>query len=287
MTLNLTIVSPHGVWQSSDCRLTDIRTGALVEERSVKHLHLRCPDGTAMIAYAGVGRVNGVEISDWLRELVRGETRGLDDTLILIRESATRDLGPYVERRYHHMFSIGAFLGGRPWIIQIRNFAAINASKIGPPIREFQTVAEAISGPGRPFVFGAHEAVSPRDRAILLKAAARRPRKPADFRRLLAGINRRAAAHPTHGHLISRHCLTSFCPPAGEPIEAEIVGLDRGMGTPLVIPMILFGIDMTDTMRALQEHIGPAGHQRDASALQERSERAGRESVTTRNRLRR
>ncbi len=287
MTLNLTIVGTHGVWQSSDCRLIDPRSGCLVEEHSVKHLHLRCPDGTALIAYGGVGRVGAVEISDWLREILRGETRGLDDSMITIRESATRDLGPHLDGRFHHMFSIGALFAGHPRMIQIRNFAAVTADEIGPPLSVFSTVAQTIEGPGRPFIFGAHKAVSSKDRATLLRAAARRPRVPRDFRMLLARINERAAAHPTLGHLISKHCVTSFCPPAGEPTEAEVVGVDSKPPVRLIIPMIFLGIDMTDAMRALQEQIGTAGAHLGHSELQEQLEQAGRESVIPKNRLRR
>ena len=114
-------------------RLTDPRTGRIVDDDVVKHVFLRCSDGAALLAYAGIGRLSGVEISDWIRETLRGESRTLDQSLILLRENATRDLGPQLKGRMHHMFSIGAFLNGVPWFVQIRNFHALSELNAGPP----------------------------------------------------------------------------------------------------------------------------------------------------------
>ena len=71
MTLNLTIVNSWGIWQCSDGRLVDLSTRKVTDDYSVKHVTLRCPDGVALIAYAGIGRMDkDVEISDWIREIL-------------------------------------------------------------------------------------------------------------------------------------------------------------------------------------------------------------------------
>src|SRR5262249_17221605 len=106
MTFTLTLINRHGIWQSSDLRLTDPRSGASVDEYSCKHVALRCADGSALLTYAGLGRVHGVHLSDWLREFLRGENRSLDQTVQLIRQRASEDLGR-VARSTHHMFVIG------------------------------------------------------------------------------------------------------------------------------------------------------------------------------------
>src|SRR4051794_4115793 len=96
MTLILTIVAPWGVWQSSDHRLTDVQPGGRIvgarPNYSIKHVTIRCNDGGALVGYTGLGRVNGADVSDWLRRQLRGESRSLDETLILIRERADKYL---------------------------------------------------------------------------------------------------------------------------------------------------------------------------------------------------
>src|SRR5271154_4540188 len=93
MTFTLTLINQHGVWQSSDLRLTDPRTGEVKDDYSTKHVGFRCTDGATLLTYAGVGSVNGVHISDWIRQFTRGESLTVDQTLIQIRERATEYLG--------------------------------------------------------------------------------------------------------------------------------------------------------------------------------------------------
>jgi hypothetical protein len=93
MTFTLTLISQHGIWQSSDQRLTDPKTNRVEDDYSSKHVGFRCPDGAALLTYAGVGRAFGVHISDWIREFTRGESQSVDQTLIQIRQRATEDLG--------------------------------------------------------------------------------------------------------------------------------------------------------------------------------------------------
>ena len=103
MTLNLTIVAPG----ASGNLLTNRVTSG--NDESVKQLIIRCTDESALVAYAGMGLYKGVELSDWIREFLRGETRSLRDTLILLRDRATQDLGSELRaRQWRHMFTVGA-----------------------------------------------------------------------------------------------------------------------------------------------------------------------------------
>lgn len=265
----------------------DPATGKLVDNYSIKHLILRCPDGAALLAYAGAGRIGSVDLSDWLRETLRGETRTLDESFIFIREDATRHLAPILcTHRIFHMFSIGAFLAGRPWVVQIRNFAAQGGVSGGAVLNRFETVAKEIAGAGQGFVFGDPQAVSVPDQQRLMALAARRPRRPRDFRNLLAGLNRRAAGTPSGKRSVSPGCVTSYIPPAGEPIESEFHDAVGAPG-PLAVPMLLFGIDMTETERTLigrmEAFRGSTGCT--DAAFQQEIEKAAKEGVTPRNRL--
>lgn len=155
MSLNLTIINSSGAWQCSDHRLSDPRSAKPTEDTSSKHVVLRCTDGTALIAYVGLGKVDGVALSDWIRELLRGEPRSVDQSLMTIREAATIDLGPIVSRyRLHHMFTVAAFIQRRPWLAQIRNFS-VAPGKFGDPTGTFETAAgDAANGLASAFPVG-------------------------------------------------------------------------------------------------------------------------------------
>lgn len=255
MTLNLTIANRWGIWQSSDHRLTDAKTGKVVDDYSVKHLILRCPDGAALLCYAGIGRVNGLDLSDWLRETLRGETRSLDQSFILIRENATRDLAPLLRtQNIQHMFSIGAFLKANPWVVQIRNFGP----RGGAVLDHFDTVAKQIDEAGLGFSWGGGANVlASGDGELLATAANKKPRTPKEFRNLLASINRRAARTKSGQKTISPSCVTSYIPPAGEPADLEFHE-SKGAPKPMVIPLLLFGIDLSEMQRTLMKQFSNA-----------------------------
>lgn len=252
MTLNITAFSKWGIWQVSDHRLTDPNTRKMIDDNSVKHVGLRCRDGFAILAYAGVGKVHGVEISDWIREILRGESRTLDGNLIYLREKSTEDLGPLLDRKTRHMFSIAAILGGKSWIVQIRNFDCNKSGILGPPKREFATVAQPVEVLPQVFVFGA-PTISIQEMNRIKKAIEHKPDRPENISNLLAKINEKASNHPRNGYLVSPSCLTTYMPPTGEPTSSKFHGREKGSKV-IVVPLLLFGIDTTEIMRDLINH---------------------------------
>jgi hypothetical protein len=123
LTLNTTVVAPWGAWQCSDFRVTYIQGRKVIRRDafSVKHVTVHCRDGSALITYCGLGALDlaterNVRISDWLRRLLRGHGRTVDETLILLREQATAHLArPAAIAGVPHTFLVGAFLQRRPW----------------------------------------------------------------------------------------------------------------------------------------------------------------------------
>jgi hypothetical protein len=249
MTLNITIVAPWGIWQCSDLRLTRWPRGDIVDDYSIKHVTARCTDGTALISYTGLGRVGQYSVSDWLRRTLRGESRTVDDTLSFIREKATSRLGRNAASLgIRHTFIVGAFLAGRPWAAAITNMSPDRPLE-RPPTRTFNTSALMVGEDYRPmaFVTGAREAVAPEDMTLLDRISTRWPKRPIDYRRLMAEINRRASKQRPFGKLISEACVTAYIPPAGEPFEHETHWW--GLTRPSVerqVPSLLFGIDLTE-----------------------------------------
>jgi len=252
---------------------------------------LRCTDGAALLAYTGVGTLRvgkepeTVRVSDWIRQILRGESRTVDQSLIYLRERATADLGPACEKDgIRHVFTVGAFLQGRPWAVQIRNFR-FSPGVLGPPARGFVTVAEQVADGGRFVALGTPDVVPPADLRTLHRLANIKPRQPKEFRKLLAAVNRRAAATKPDGGYVSPHCTTAYLPPTGEPFERELHDV-QGAPSPVVIPFLLFGIDTTESHEVMARSARAA---RDGGSIPSEEldyDRAGRESVTARNPLR-
>jgi hypothetical protein len=153
-----------------------------------------------------------------------------------------------------------------------------------PPIAEFNTSAIMVGEDYRPmtFVTGAREAVRPEDMTLLDRISTRRPKRPIDYRRLMAEINRRASKQRPFGKLISEACVTAYIPPAGAPFELETHwwGLTRPSAD-RQIPSLLFGIDLTEITQVLMENFD-ALHDPDPATrekAQERFERLSREAA--------
>jgi len=276
MTLNLVLVAPWGIWQSSDHRLIDPRTGELVDDYSIKHVSVSCADGTALITYTGIGSVKGIHISDWLRGVLRGKSRSLDDSFILIKELATRWISPISAGKYHLVFNVGAFLTGNAWLVQIGNHQLAADWRSLPPTPEFHTSAKRIEHEPIAVISGARDAVHQKDTALLARVVRRRPKKPTDFHGLLAGINRRASEHPQQGKWITPACVTAHMPPAGEPIETKMHGWESGEDR--TVPIVFRGIDLTDSSQLLSERLKATAAQTEAE-LEEEFQRCWEESV--------
>jgi hypothetical protein len=285
------LINQCGCWQSADFRGTHPTSGCVVDDYLPKQIALRCTDGSALLAYTGVAAAKvanqTVRLSDWIRQILRGESRTVDQSLIYLRERATADLGPACAKHgMHHVFTVGAFLGGHPWIAQIRNFP-FAPGVLGPPVRHFDTVAEQVADGGRFVALGTPDVVTPADLRTLHRVANIKPRQPKEFRNLLAAVNRRAAATTPNGRWVSPHCTTAYLPPAGEPFEREIHDA-KGAPKPIIIPFLLFGIDGTDQQEFMIERMRAA---REGTNIPDNAtsimEHFGRESVTPRNPLRR
>ncbi len=244
MTLNLTIVNRYGAWQCSDHRLTDLASGNCIDDTNVKHVILRCPDGSALIAFAGLGRIEGVAISDWLHEILRGKCRTVEESLITMLNSATQDLAPRLSAlKLRHMFTIAAFIKTHPWIIQIRNFSC-NRSGIYQATDKF-LIAREVSEVGCTTIFG--EGVSAKDTEKLKEVCVKKPRNPKEFAKLLGGVNGRAAMS---NNSISPQCVVTYMPPEGLPCETRFFdGNQERINLAPTVPVILFGVDLTDAVR--------------------------------------
>jgi hypothetical protein len=241
MTLILMGINERGVWQCSDRRVTLRKSGreTVLDDDSIKHVDLRFPDGSALLAYAGLAYLGTQHVSEWVVETLIGKQFSIVEALEKIRDRATADIGS----RVHHDFLLGGFQNGMPWAARITNGAPRSDYLCVPPLGSFEMGGCGITSP-MVFFAGASRAVVPDDVKKVEQAVAANSAQK-DLRRLLASVNRRAARakHP-HARYISEGCVS--------------VSLDRNGGTSYqifhwkgfperqpAIPSVWFGADTT------------------------------------------
>jgi hypothetical protein len=197
----------------------------------------------------------------------------------LIRENASRDVAPLLRKlRLCHMFTIGAFVAGRPWAVQIKNYRSEDFfSRI--TLDRFETHGREITESGLGFIFGDPRAITRPDIDGLVTISGRKPRSPKDFSNLLVSLNRRIAATPAGRVTISPSCVTSYIPPGGLPIDSKFHD-SSSAPSPRVVPMVVMGVDVTEIMRTMMSHTGPS-----SASFQQEQEQAMRRAAVPRNRL--
>lgn len=254
MTLNITVVAPWGIWQCSDHRLSRVRDGRVehYEDTSMKHLSIRGLDGTALITYTGLGTFENVHVSDWMRQLLRGQSWTVAEALNFLCEQATLTLAPIaLKYNIYHIFSVGVFMAGRPWFVIISNTQPVADYPNYPPLDEFALYPTYVGEENAIcFVTGTKQAINENDYQLLAHIAQNRPSRQTDYQMVLANINRRASQHKIHGWPISPDCITCFLSTTGAPGSQQMHHWDPAK--PLLykpIPQLVFGIDLTEMMQ--------------------------------------
>ncbi|MET7700420.1 hypothetical protein [Streptomyces sp. NPDC005485] len=288
MTLAITLVTPNGVWGSTDHRLTTYPGGRLVTDSSVKHVVIRCHDGSALLSYTGLGRVGRLDVSEWMRGVLRGQSRTLDETLIDLSQQATACFGAEAKALgVFHVFLAGAFLGGEPWAVEIKNLRQPSAFWTGGIHAQFETAAirvrdSVVMGAGSGW-----DAVSTKDRELLNKVSNRKPRNPEDFMRLLGDVNQRAADRiKSRPRSVSRSCTVVFMPPEGDGIQRGWYGPDEERHlAPVDLSHMLFGIDLGEVSRTILKDFQDIREGRISDEeFGRRVEKAGKKSVEPKGR---
>ena len=209
MTLNITILTPWGIWQCSDFRLADYnKSPTQFHDMSVKHIVLHCPDGTALITYTGLGRFSdrsvppsfpagkvhypSVNTADWLAQRLSGVTRTIIDTSNQISRECER-LVAAIRYTGELTLSIGAFIAGQPRFFLISNTYLPNHTALTKPGRQFFVSEYSFSGSLVVYA-GELRAVNDSDRQLMLKVTTHRPRRQEEFTELMHEVNERASS---------------------------------------------------------------------------------------------
>jgi hypothetical protein len=121
MSLNFTVASAKFILCTTDRRLTNLKTGEVVSERSTKLTHFTCADATGLITYNGIGRLDGMTPSDWLAELP-----SFDIPFPALVQSIKNDCERRITRPANldsrHSFVIGAIVNVQPHVVLVSNY---------------------------------------------------------------------------------------------------------------------------------------------------------------------
>jgi hypothetical protein len=239
MTLILAMSKADGFYISTDYRVTNARTGGLIDDASVKFLTVHYPPDLggprAVFAYTGLARSpDGTSMGRWIRETLRGETEVFDESMKHLRERLDRD---FAHLKIPLMTNVFVTHGERRYVGGFSNFSWTQG--VGP---SFGYLMNEIT---QPMVVGngsGARVVAEKHLALLHSQLNVTPRKSFDHMKLLATVNRRVAAEDSS---VSPFCHVTFV--SGDPSAPPSTNVftERGESVPFEMPILLFGIDIS------------------------------------------
>lgn len=240
----------EGIYLSADYRVTEHPSGRLVDDASTKFLTVHYPpDKTgpkAVIAYTGLAFApDGTPMGTWLRETLRGETEIFDKSMAHLRDRLDRDIAP---TRWPMIVNALALQGDKRFFGGLTNLAFADESRRQSKVLDhFGYVMHDV---GTEFMFangsGAAKLLAEGHFERVRGQLSVRPRKVEDHMKLLAIINRKVAVKT---RTVSPHCHVSYINADDKTSPTSRVFTEPGETVPFDMPMLLFGIDLTDLMR--------------------------------------
>jgi Flp pilus assembly protein TadD len=249
MTLNLTVTTRRCIYQSADYRLLDLRRNDTGDFETQKIVLVNAFGWSATVCFAGVGRTQNVDVSEWLADRV-GSIQPDDPFERLLDELLTaNDWLSTVSRPHNkHSFSVGAFVGSEPVFALVSNFeqpSGLAAATASANLSVFKVRPTK----SKTFVSGQKQAVTRTERRRLAALAARDP-DPERMYAALSEVNRDAATRTT---LVSPACFTAHVRLTGEG-----GGRAHDIGDRPFLPNVAFPAGAQETiMRLLNQQFGP------------------------------
>jgi hypothetical protein len=208
---------------------------------------------------------------------------GIAETLALITVSANRTLGQLAaDISIPHIFTVAISSRGQLSLGAISNvdifrFQPVDWLTGSEPVTSWSTHLRPTfdlwlpPNLGSPICFatGRCGAIRDNDRDVLRRISKRRPRSETDYMNVLASINRRASEHPEHGAYISSTCLASHMPSTGLPVTSKVYAWGQSFpDSTSVVPMLVFGIDLTEITKDMHIRYQRLGVESDEVARQ-------------------
>ena len=252
MTLILGMVKAEGVYLSTDYRVSDSRTGRLVDDGEAKFFSIQFPPiesgPRGVLAYTGLARLrDGTKMSAWIRETLRGEAESFDDLMAHLLIRLNRDISAYREQLIINVLvqeSSRRSFGGFSNVEQRPGQGGYSiASSFGYKLDEVKSPFWFANGSGA-------AGLRRKDRRFMDSQLGVTPRKPSEHLKLLATVNRRVAARePT----VSPFCHAGFVGTERERSES-IVFVEKGESVPFQMPSLLGSVDLTGIVRQVHEN---------------------------------
>jgi probable HAF family extracellular repeat protein len=247
VTFNFTILSPVGIHQSADFRISETERDAVgnwitLQDNASKIVSLQYQHWSGLLTYCGIGLWQGRRtdqyVSEWLAAAAGSAT--FHEVIEIIREQGSRwiaEINAATGRSWGHSFVLAGFVEGVTRYAIISNYQGLSG--------DFNFMAGALqvdagSTDGvHVIVTGIRAAVS-HEGVRLLKHLAETERNFAVIRHYLAEANARAAGAGAAKNGISMACLTASCDPTGAQ-WSQLYGEPPG---PLVPTSIIGGTAM-------------------------------------------
>lgn len=170
MTLNVTVITQALIAQSSDLRLTNPDTGAIVDDASPKQVAVSYFGWRAVIGYSGPAVLNRLATHVWLAELLADLPKDpepkLSDVVEMIRTHGSSALSNVRYRRFSLV--IVAYAGVSPRLYLVSNYQRLNGADLPNPLDHLFTTGDQ-SGKPRIAIAGAQGAIGRHDRRALLR----------------------------------------------------------------------------------------------------------------------
>jgi hypothetical protein len=206
MTLILTVANSRGVFQSSDFRLTEVRTGGFLSDKAgSKQIAATRSDYQLQLAFTGIASVGAKRTVDWLGDELRSSPAdaSLEFLCHALAVACRRELKSLAGRHILSIVLLVARLGKPFQVAELTNEQW--EGRRSRPSERFEVRIHTVR---KPFisVAGCKGCLSREDR-MALAALARADLPPEEMMDRLAAINA-AAAKRSRG-LVSEECWTS------------------------------------------------------------------------------
>lgn len=206
MTLIITVIEKDHIWQSSDHRITKIN-GDLFDDKSIKHIHLNCTDGKALLSWTGLAELKDkTRLNVWLKDVLKAGVGTVDETMKTIADRASEDIGGAFEL----VISVGAFINDQPWYYEITNFVG-NPGK--EKLKNKFSVKKTKADKDGLFHGGSGKiGLSKKDISSIKSAVKKATNNPDTFAKTLAGVNKKVS---NSVKTVSPTCTTAYISSVG------------------------------------------------------------------------
>ncbi|MDT7043107.1 hypothetical protein [Candidatus Nitronereus thalassa] len=252
MTLVISAVSNKGLYQVSDRRLMNWSGTTTLTDDATKTVRLDLQDGKALVSYAGIGRVRDLQISEWLKRILRGQKLKYLEFRNLLAEKATQKITP-LEATLHE-FVIVANVEGKP------RFEVISSDRTGNYYNSgsarngvFGTFAPPRIRSSVYFSGSGRDALSRQDKRVAVQAIKRRNLTSQQFEAVLVHLHLTAWKQQRNGS-VSRDCICTHVDSQGGGWSH----LHTSNGTSVYnLPSIMGGLPADDISKAIMKIVGP------------------------------